>query len=140
MPSPLLCFAGYPAGPHLPRSVRPLYDFWPGRSDPSTFPTKVWRRIIVRKLLSGGFNLTEYGDPAGLEELRAAIASHLGRSRGMSVTTDQVIITSGSQDGLNLICRLVDRQKHPFFIEDPCYQGAAYLFQTIAAELQSSTG
>jgi GntR family transcriptional regulator/MocR family aminotransferase len=135
MPSPLLCFAGYPAGPHLPRSVRPVYDFWPGRSDPSTFPTKVWRRIMVRKLLGGGFNLTEYGDPAGLEELRVAIASHLGRSRGMSVTADQVIITSGSQDGLNLICRLVDRQKHPFFIEDPCYQGAAYLFQTIAAEL-----
>ena len=48
---------------------------------------------------------------------------------------DQVIVTSGSQDGLNLICRLVDRQKHPIFIENPCYQGAAYLFQSIASEL-----
>ena len=134
-PSPLLCFAGYPASPHLPRSIRPEYDFWVGRSDPSTFPVKTWRRLTVRKLLSAGFNLTEYGDPAGLEELRIAIANHLGRSRGMSITMDQVIVTSGSQDGLNLICRLVDRQKHPIFIENPCYQGAAYLFQSIASEL-----
>lgn len=134
-PSPLLCFAGYPAGPHLPPSARPVYDFWVGRSDPSTFPVTMWRRIMMRKLATSGFNITEYGDPAGLDELRIAIASHLGRSRGMSVTMEQVIVTSGSQDGLNLICRLVDRQKHPFFIENPCYQGAAYLFQTIASEL-----
>ena len=30
MPSPLLCYAGYPAGPHLPPSARPRYDFWGG--------------------------------------------------------------------------------------------------------------
>lgn len=135
MPSPLLCYAGYPAGPHLPPSARPRYDFWVGRSDPLTFPIKIWRRLMVQKLATSGFSLTEYGDPAGLEELRLALANHLGRSRGMSVTMEQVIVTSGSQDGLNLICRLVDRQKHPFFIENPCYQGAAHLFQTIASEL-----
>ena len=48
-PSPLLCFAGYPAAPHLPRSIRPEYDFWVGRSDPSTFPVKTWRRLTVRQ-------------------------------------------------------------------------------------------
>ena len=47
-PCPLLCFAGYPAGPHLPPSVRPIYDFWVGRSDPSTFPVTMWRRIMMR--------------------------------------------------------------------------------------------
>lgn len=134
-PSPLLCFAGYPAGPHLPRSIRPKYDFWVGRSDPSTFPVKAWRRITVRKLSGAGFNLTEYGDPAGLKELRIAIANRLGRSRGMSVTPEQVITTAGSQDGLNLVCRLFDWRKYPFFIENPCYKGAAYLFKTVASEL-----
>lgn len=135
MPSPLLCFAGYPAGPHMPSDVRPKYDFWVGRSDPSTFPIKSWRRIMTRKLATSGFSLAEYGDPAGLEELRLAIAGYVGRTRGMTVAMEQVIITSGSQDGLNLFCRLVDRQKHPFFIENPCYQGAAHLFQAIASEL-----
>lgn len=133
MPSPLLCFAGYPAGQNL-ASGRPSIDFWVGRSDPSSFPLKAWRRILLRKLALSSVNLTEYGDPAGLMDLRAAIAHHLGRSRGMSVSMNQVIVTSGSQDGLNLVCRLVDKQKHPFFIENPCYQGAAHLFQGFGAE------
>lgn len=133
--SPILCFAGYP--PHYGRrdTRRPLFDFWVGRSDPSTFPVTLWRSIMLRKLGVAGCNLTEYGDPAGLPELRTAIANLVGRSRGMQVTAEQVIITSGSQDGLNLICRLVDRERVPFFIEDPCFQGAAFLFQSIGADL-----
>ena len=53
-PSPLLCFAGYPASPHLPRSIRPEYDFWVGRSDPSTFPVKTWRRLHSSQTLKRG--------------------------------------------------------------------------------------
>lgn len=135
LPSPLLCFAGYPPGVGRLHSHRPAIDFWVGRSDPSTFPTSAWRRILMRKLATSSGNLTEYGDPAGLLDLRIAIAHLLGRSRGMLVSEDQVIVTSGSQDGLNLICRLVNQQDHPFFIENPCYQGAAYLFQSIGAQL-----
>ena len=135
MPSPLLCFAGYPPGVGRPDRRRPEFDFWVGRSDPSTFPVTTWRRILLRKLANSAGNLTEYGDPAGLSELRVAIVNLLGRSRGMVVTPEQVIITGGSQDGLNLICRLVNASDHPFFIENPCYQGAAYLFQSIGAKL-----
>lgn len=132
--SPLLCFAGY-SPLHGRDARRPSLDFWVGRSDPSTFPVAIWRSIMLRKLSIAGSNLTEYGDPAGLPELRTAIANLVGRSRGMRVTAEQVIITSGSQDGLNLICRLVDRERIPFFIEDPCFQGAASLFQSIGSHL-----
>jgi len=135
LPSPLLCFAGYPPGVGRLHGRRPAIDFWVGRSDPSTFPISTWRRILLRKLATSAGNLTEYGDPSGLRELRIAIANLLGRSRGMLVTEDQVIVTGGSQDGLNLICRLVNQDDHPFFIENPCYQGAAYLFQSIGAQL-----
>ncbi|MEP4960630.1 MAG: aminotransferase class I/II-fold pyridoxal phosphate-dependent enzyme [Roseobacter sp.] len=41
--------------------------------------------------------LTEYYDPAGLPDLRRAIAEYLGRSRGGVVRTDQIIVTSGGQ-------------------------------------------
>lgn len=133
--SPLLCFSGHPPGLTRRDGGRPCIDFWVGRSDPSTFPMSTWRRILLRKLAASGANLTEYGEPTGLNELRVAIASHLGRTRGMHVRSDQVIITSGSQDGLNLICRLVDLQNHPFYIENPCYQGAALLFKSLGAQL-----
>lgn len=133
--SPLLCFSGHPPGLSRRDSGRPCIDFWVGRSDPSTFPVAAWRRILLRKLAGAGANLTEYGEPAGVYELRAAIASQLARTRGMHVASEQVVITSGSQDGLNLICRLVDLKHHPVFIENPCYQGAALLFESMGAQL-----
>lgn len=133
--SPLLCFSGHPPGLTRREGGGPCIDFWVGRSDPSTFPISAWRRILVRKLLAAGANLTEYGEPTGLNELRVAIAAHLGRTRGMHVASDQVIITGGSQDGLNLVCRLVDLKHHTFFIENPCYQGAALLFKSLGAQL-----
>ncbi|MCC7252148.1 PLP-dependent aminotransferase family protein [Hyphomicrobium sp.] len=135
LPSPILCFSVHPPGLNRPDVANPLIDFWVGRSDPETFPLDTWRRLLLRKLSVAGSNLTEYGDPAGLSELRLAIASHLGRTRGMLVSADQVIVTSGSQDGLNLICRLLNTQHHPFFIESPCYQGAAFLFRGLGATL-----
>lgn len=121
---PLLCFAGSPGG----GNDRPKYDFWVGRSDPDSFPIKVWRRIVNKRLLHGASQLTDYSDPAGIPTLREAIAEHLSRARGMSVTHDQVIVTSGSQDALNLIFQLVSKDISSLCIENPCYQGAALLF------------
>lgn len=135
LPSPLLCFLGHPPSVARPDATCTIIDFWVGRSDPETFPLETWRRLLLRKISVGGSNLTEYGDPAGLSELRVAIANHLGRTRGVMVAPEQVIVTSGSQDGLNLICRLLNTQNHPFFIENPCYQGAAFLFKSLGAAL-----
>ena len=103
---PLLCFAGSPGG----GEDRPALDMWVGRSAAIGFPLRIWRSIIG-KLLSGGPQyLTDYCDPAGLPELRKAIADHLGRSRGMHVSMDEIIITSGGQDALNLILNLMREQ------------------------------
>lgn len=133
--SPLLCYAGQPAIAHFSRERALATDFWIGRSEPSIFPIKMWRHIMDKKLSSNSHFMTEYGDPAGLLELRVEIAKHLGRSRGMSINPDQVIVTNGSQDALNLVCRLVDPRQHPFYIENPCYQGAAFLFKSIATRV-----
>ena len=48
-----------------------------------------------------------YGDPAGLVELREAIAHWIARSRGLTVTADQIIVTSGAQHAIDLIMRLL---------------------------------
>ena len=124
-----LGFTGRPVGVMYPGRARPAFDFWVGRPAPSGFPLKAWKRILARKIAGAGYSLTEYGDPAGYAELRTAIAEHLGPARGMVTHSDQVIITSGSQDGLNLFCRLFKGSDYPIYIENPCYQGAAYLFE-----------
>ncbi|MET4488995.1 PLP-dependent aminotransferase family protein [Bradyrhizobium sp. LA7.1] len=122
---PLLCFAGSPGG----GEDRPTIDFWVGRSAASGFPFRVWRRIAT-KLLSGESQyLTDYCDPAGLPQLRKAIADHLGRTRGMQVTTEQIIVTAGGQDALNLVMNLMRGHTEHLCIENPCYAGASMIFQ-----------
>ena len=123
---PLLCFAGSPGG----GEDRPTIDFWVGRQAASGFPLRVWRRIVT-KLLSGESQyLADYCDPAGLPQLRKAIADHLGRTRGMHVTTDQIIVTAGGQDALNLVMNLLRGHTENLCIENPCYAGASMIFQS----------
>lgn len=123
---PLLCFAGSPGG----GSDRPELDFWVGRSDPAGFPLRVWRRIVNRLLANETAYLTDYCDPAGLPELRTAIGTHLRRARAVAVTEDQVIVTTGGQDALNLVFNLLKSHTRQLCIENPCYLGASLIFRS----------
>ncbi|MGE0054722.1 MAG: PLP-dependent aminotransferase family protein [Hyphomicrobium sp.] len=123
---PVLCFAGSPGG----GNDRPAIDFWVGRSDPALFPIRTWRSLINKRLSSGSGHFTDYSDPAGLPELREAIANHLAQARGMHVSPEQIIVTNGGQDALNLIYRLVANRTTQLCIENPCYLGASFLFQS----------
>jgi GntR family transcriptional regulator/MocR family aminotransferase len=110
-------------------------DFWIGRPDPHSFPTKTWRRLMLHNFSSAGSNLTEYSDPTGILKLRQAIADYLGPTRGINTTPEQVIIVNGSQEALNLVSRLLIKEGTPVVTECPCYQGAAYVFNSYGAQL-----
>ena len=110
-------------------------DFWVGRPNARSFPTKTWRRLLLHNLAVAGTNLTEYGDPAGLPTLRAAIAHHLGPARGIRASPDQIIIVSGIQEALNLVARLFIERGVTVATENPCYQGAAFVFESYGAGL-----
>ncbi|SFW40898.1 PLP-dependent aminotransferase family protein [Nitrosovibrio sp. Nv17] len=111
------------------------FDFFPDRTDLDLFPQKIWRRFINRTFASSSTHFTECGDPGGLLQLREVVADHLGVARGISVTPDQVIITAGSQEGLNLASRLLIKDGTLVATENPCYEGAALLFQSYYAKL-----
>jgi GntR family transcriptional regulator/MocR family aminotransferase len=110
-------------------------DFWVGRPDDRSFPMKTWRRLLTLKLAQAGSNLTEYGDPAGLPELRQAIVDHLGPARGITATPEQVIVVNGSQEGLNIAARLFVGEGTPVVCECPCYQGLSNVMESFGAEL-----
>ncbi len=105
-------------------------DFWVGRTDAATFPANEWRRILEAKVRYGGARLAEYQDPQGLPELRQAIADHIGPARGVSASPEHIVVVNGSQDGLSLIARLLGGIATAFVHEDPCYQGARFLFES----------
>lgn len=113
-------------------------DFALGRPDASAFPARAWEELTARTLADARLRtaLTRYGDPAGFPPLREAITRHLALTRGLQVKPDQVVIVSGSQEGLHLACRLVCDPARAVGIEDPCYQGALYLFRALGAAVQ----
>ncbi|MCP4287445.1 MAG: PLP-dependent aminotransferase family protein [Gammaproteobacteria bacterium] len=110
-------------------------DFWIGRPDPRSFPTKAWRRLMLKNLSQAGSNLTEYSDPIGILRLRQAIAEYLGSARGINTAPEQIIIVNGIQEALNLVSRLFIKKGTPVVTECPCYQGAAYVFESCGALL-----
>ncbi|GAB4478516.1 MAG: PLP-dependent aminotransferase family protein [Burkholderiaceae bacterium] len=115
------------------------FDFALGRPDASAFPARPWREFAAEFLDRAQANtmLARYGDPAGYLPLREAIARQLAATRGMRVAAEQVMIVSGSQGGLHLACRLICDAHRPSGIEDPCYQGALFLFRALQRPLQA---
>jgi GntR family transcriptional regulator/MocR family aminotransferase len=133
---------GAEEAPHLrthrladPKRRRLVADFWVGRPDSRTFPLKAWGQHIKARLKSAGTKLTTYSDPAGLLELRQAIAKHLAPARGIVCDPDQIIIVGGCQDGFNLVGRLLVKPGSTAVVESPCYQGAAFVLESLGAKL-----
>jgi GntR family transcriptional regulator/MocR family aminotransferase len=118
-----------------PDRDRVTIDFWVGRPDASLFPRQFWRQHARRVLQRAETNLTDYGEPAGTLRLRQAIATYLGPARGITATAEQVIVVSGIQQGLNVVARLLIRPGASVATECPCYQGAAFVFESYGARL-----
>jgi GntR family transcriptional regulator/MocR family aminotransferase len=118
----------------LTRSLaRPAADFFYGRVDPRQFPAKIWRRLLMENLLSVPTTLVDYAPFGGLLKLREAIAEHLVTAKGIVATPEQIIITAGAQDALNVIARLFIERGTPVGIETPGYASAVTLFRSYGA-------
>ncbi len=90
------------------------------------FPTSVWRRLLGQcwDALSRARGLGR----AEHEPLREAIAEHLGTTRGVRCTPDQVIFVSGSQQGIALTATVLLDPDDSVWVEDPGYFGAHTAF------------
>ncbi len=82
------------------------------------FPRKTWTRLAARNLRQ--LEMTA-PDPAGLLNLRCAIAKYVSISRGIACSCDQVFVTVGYRGALDLICRTLLRSGDVGWFEDPGY-------------------
>lgn len=128
-------FSGHAHQVTSPNRKTATIDFWPGSPDRSAFPTRQWRRILLDQFDAAGAELTEYGDPAGHPQLREAIAAHLGPSRGIRVRAQRIIIVTGTQMALNIVCRLLVGAGTGVVVENPCYEGASNVFESYQGRL-----
>jgi GntR family transcriptional regulator/MocR family aminotransferase len=125
---PRALWSDMPEPPDMSR-VRAEFDFRPGVPDAARFPFAAWRARVSRALRSGAVGTGAHIGAAGHPELRTAIARHLGVSRGVRTDPESVFVTSGSQQAIDLITRVLLERGDVVAVEDPGYPPPRRAFQ-----------
>lgn len=105
------------------------YNFQYGKLNANSFPLRLWRKISNQCLSSLNVDsMMSYNEPQGELSLRIEIMKYLNVSRGVSCQPEQIIIGSGTQSCLTLLCQLFRSHSINVAIEDPGYDGARDVF------------
>ena len=111
----------------------PDYDFRVGIPDASLFPFDTWRRILAAESRLREHSPGTYAAPAGLPRLREAIARSVAYGRGVRADPDEVVVTTGAQQALDLVARVLVEPGDVVAVEDPGYSNARDVFASHGA-------
>jgi GntR family transcriptional regulator/MocR family aminotransferase len=87
--------------------ARPIRAFRAGVPALDAFPYQLWAQIVARHARQTLSHRSDYQETAGYRPLREAIAAHIGITRGVQCTADQLLIVTGAQSALDLAARVV---------------------------------
>ncbi|TCK08284.1 PLP-dependent aminotransferase family protein [Marinobacterium mangrovicola] len=96
------------------------------------FPYRRWQRAMQKSVSAAGLLA---GDPQGDLKLRREIVRWLGAQRGMQVDADQVLITSGSQQGIYLVANQLVSAGDKVLLERPGFPGSERVFKAAGAKI-----
>jgi len=116
-----------------------LLPFMPGIPALDAFPRALWHRLTEQARRHSNADALSYRDTAGEPELRQAIATYLRAARGVQARADQVFITDGTQQALELSARLLADVGDVAWIEHPGYGGARAAFAQSGLKIQPIT-
>lgn len=120
----------------IPPQPPARFDFRIGSADLTLFPFEIWRRILARTARQQSSQQRQKGDQQGQPTLRHAIAMHLSFSRAVACTSEDIIVTSGAQQALAILARiLVTPGKTQVAIEHPGYPMAKQIFSAAGAKI-----
>ena len=105
----------------------PKYNFIGGHSDPELQPMEQFIESATNVLRGDPRNISMYnfdGGPQGILPLRRFLVHKLATHRGIHVTPDEVLITSGSGQGIDLINDILLEEGDTVILEGFCYEGA----------------
>jgi 2-aminoadipate transaminase len=115
-----------------------LVSFAPGYPDPTLFPWAELRDIAASVLDGHDDTALQYGPTRGYAPL---LETALGRlaARGIEASLEEVIITNGSQQGIDLIARVLVSPGDVVLVELPTFTGAIAAFKNVQADLVGIT-
>jgi GntR family transcriptional regulator/MocR family aminotransferase len=99
------------------------------------FPAGVWSKLVNRHTRKPPMDLLYYGDTMGYLPLREAIAAYLGVFRAVQCEASQVLVTTGSQQALQLAAQVLLDPAERVWVEDPGYPGAQLALKAAGARL-----
>jgi GntR family transcriptional regulator/MocR family aminotransferase len=111
--------------------------FMPGVPDVTAFPARVWSRLQNRYWRRPPAELMSYSTGGGHGPLRQALADYLRTARSVRCTPDQIIITTGIHQSVDLAVRLLSDVGDVVWTEDPCYWGVRSVLQSSGLQMRS---
>jgi 2-aminoadipate transaminase len=113
------------------RDLISLATGWP---DPDLYPVDELARLTAEILAEERGRALSYLDPEGLPALRAEIAAR-GRASGFASEPDEIIVTSGARQGIDLVTRAILRPGDVAAVEAPTFAGALSSLQATGAQV-----
>lgn len=110
-----------------------VISFAGGLPAPDVFPVARFQEACRKVLEVNGHQALQYGASEGYEPLREMIARHIARY-GIKAKAENVLITSGSQQALDLIGKLLINPGDRILVEAPTYLGALQAFNVYGAQ------
>jgi len=116
-----------------------LVSFAPGYPDATLFPWSELRDAAGELLSGSDASTLQYGPTRGYAPLIDALVDVCAR-RGIATTSDEIIITSGSQQGLDLAARVLVSPGEVVLVELPTFTGGIAAFKNVQADVVGVRG
>ena len=125
----------YPEAFYGEQARRGTSLFLVGQPEVTCFPYEIWARLVARHARQSLQAVSFYQHVQGYGPLRQAIATHIGMTRGVHCSPEQIILTTGAQGALDLVARVLLDPGDPAWVEDPGYSGARGALLAAGAQL-----
>ena len=95
--------------------------FNPGRTLVDARTAELWRKLTARSLRSFNVEHLGYSDPQGMIALRSHVCDYLRAARAVRCDPEQVVITAGTQQAVDIVIRILGGPDKDVWVEDPGY-------------------
>jgi GntR family transcriptional regulator / MocR family aminotransferase len=106
-----------------------IQEFIQGANDFSVFPYKIWQKLQNKAWREPQSAFMDYARCGGYAPLREVLAEYLRVTRSVRLSSEQILITAGTQQSLDLCARLLTDANDMVWMENPGYWGARRIFE-----------
>lgn len=113
-----------------------MYRLDGGHSPVDIFPVEDFKRAINATMEEDFSMIFAYDDGDGIRELKKSFSKYLSRFKIMS-REENIMVISGAQQGIDVVCKSLINYSDPVFIESPSYSGAIDVLKSRGAKIIS---